>query len=64
MWGMVSAALEGEQLPQSINNAIYALCEGKAFLVDQSSEGKSVTVAVIEKANLVDDRQMYGVELK
>lgn len=30
MWQMLSELLEGEQLPETLNNAIYALCEGKA----------------------------------
>lgn len=30
MWQLLSELLEGEKLPESLNNAIYALCEGRA----------------------------------
>lgn len=33
MWEMVSQALEDEKLPESANNAIHALCEGRAAVV-------------------------------
>jgi len=32
MWEMVSDALEGEKLPDSVNTAIYALANGYAFV--------------------------------
>lgn len=37
MWEMVSGVLEGEKLPESINAAIHALCEGRAFIVEQDN---------------------------
>lgn len=33
MWEMVSEALKGEKLPESINKAIYALRTGKASVI-------------------------------
>lgn len=33
MWQMLSEALNGEKLPDSLNNAIYALCQGDAAVV-------------------------------
>jgi hypothetical protein len=33
MWEMVSDALEGEKLPESVNSAIYALVNGNASVV-------------------------------
>lgn len=33
MWGMVSDALEDEKLPESVNKAIHALCEGRSSVV-------------------------------
>jgi hypothetical protein len=33
MWEMVSEALNGEKLPESLNAAIYALAEGRATVV-------------------------------
>lgn len=30
MWQMLSELVAGEKLPESLNNAIYALCEGRA----------------------------------
>jgi hypothetical protein len=33
MWRLVSEQLDGLRLPSSINEAIYALCNGQAFLV-------------------------------
>lgn len=32
MWEMLSELLDGEKLPETLNAAIYALCEGKAKL--------------------------------
>ena len=32
MWRMVSEICDGEKLPESINNAIYLLIEGKAVI--------------------------------
>jgi hypothetical protein len=34
MWEMCSEALDGEKLPVSLNKAIYALCERKAFVIE------------------------------
>lgn len=34
MWEMVSDALAGEALPESINKALYALREGRAHVVE------------------------------
>ena len=33
MWEMVSEALNGEKLPESLNAAIYALVEGRATVI-------------------------------
>lgn len=33
MWQMLSELVAGEKLPESLNNAIYALCEGRAKVV-------------------------------
>ena len=33
MWQMVSEALNGEKLPESLNEAIYALVEGRATVI-------------------------------
>ena len=30
MWELLSELVAGEKLPESLNNAIYALCEGRA----------------------------------
>ena len=32
MWKMVSDLLDDEKLPESINKAIYALCDGEAYI--------------------------------
>ena len=34
MWQMLSDSLDGVKLPESINNAIYALSEGRAVVAD------------------------------
>lgn len=33
MWQMLSELVAGEKLPESLNRAIYALCEGRAKVV-------------------------------
>ena len=33
MWQMVSEALDGEKLPESLNSAIHALTEGRATVI-------------------------------
>lgn len=33
MWEIVSQLLDGEKLPESVNAAIYALCEGTARVI-------------------------------
>lgn len=33
MWQMLSELVAGEKLPESLNNAIYALCAGEARVV-------------------------------
>lgn len=33
MWQLLSELVAGEKLPESLNNAIYALCEGRAKVV-------------------------------
>ena len=44
MWQMVSEALDGEKLPESLNEAIYALVEGRATVVFmQGAEGQIAT---------------------
>ena len=58
MWQMVSEALDGEKLPESLNEAIYALVEGRATVVFmQGAEGQiaahdvdRATVRVMTKA--------------
>lgn len=32
MWKLLSEILDGEKLPDTLNNAIYALCDGKLKL--------------------------------
>lgn len=34
-WGMVSDFLDGEKLPESINEAIYGLCNGTHIVVEK-----------------------------
>ena len=38
MWRMVSELLEGEKLPDSINEALYKLCEGEVKVVGKRDE--------------------------
>ena len=33
MWQMVSEALDGEKLPESLSSAIHALAEGRATVI-------------------------------
>lgn len=33
MWELLSDLVDGEQLPESLNDAIYALCAGEARVV-------------------------------
>lgn len=36
MWEMVSEALNGEKLPESVNAAIYALIDDEAIIIPRS----------------------------
>jgi hypothetical protein len=38
MWRMVSAVLDGEPLPESINAALTALCAGDAIIVPRDND--------------------------
>jgi hypothetical protein len=38
MWQMLSDLLDGEKLPDSLNKAIYDLCEGKAVVVRELTD--------------------------
>lgn len=38
MWEMLSHLIEGEKLPDSLNAAIYALCEGRALVVERKAD--------------------------
>lgn len=33
MWQMLSELVDGEKLPESLNKALYALCDGTATIV-------------------------------
>ena len=35
MWEMLSEIVEGEKLPESLNKAIYALRDNKAFIIEK-----------------------------
>jgi hypothetical protein len=41
MWEMLSDLLNGEKLPESLNNAIYKLRSDEAYIVEKAREPKN-----------------------
>lgn len=50
MWQMVSEALDGEKLPESLNEAIYALAEGRATVVFMQGAEGQIAVPDVDRA--------------
>lgn len=45
MWQMVSEALAGTALPEPLNAAIYALCEGRALVAPKAATPQMIATA-------------------
>jgi hypothetical protein len=41
MWEMLSDLLNGEKLPESLNNVIYKLRSDEAYIVEKSREARN-----------------------
>ena len=42
MWRLLSDLLDGEKLPESLNEAIYKLCDGVAYVAIKSNLERKV----------------------